>query len=574
MSGLYRLGDPGAANEEDCMSTDPAIMMAEIMGGLTGPGGAFELIEAPGRPVPGFVGAARNLGEVLTASVGFGERDYIVTADAAERLTYARHAERVAALAEALREEHSVRPGDRVAINAANTPDWIVSFWAVTAVGAVAVGYNAWWAPLEIEYALGHTEPVLVIADAKRAALIGDRAAVLTLEEGVPAAVERHRGAELRVHDADPEDPAVILYTSGTSGRPKGAVHSHRNLASVIEYHRLNDAMIVEMAAKWGIESRPEDRRYLLALPLFHIASLHNLAVPRLATGSTVVMYQGGFDVDRALSLVEKEKVTNWGAVPTMAHRILEHGDVSKYDLSSLTAFALASAPSSPAFKARLSEAFPPARGALVDSYGLTESCTAIAVASPMDLEQAPGTLGRPVTGVRLEIRDAEGRTLPEGEEGEVCVLSPYVMLGYWNDEQATSSAIGPDGWLRTGDIGMIDQGRLRLTTRRSDLIIRGGENVYPVEIENVLAEYPGVHECVVLGAPHPDLGQEVMAVVVFSGEPASEKELADFARERLAYFKIPSRWEITTSPLPRNATGKVIRREVENAVGLSPSAG
>ena len=554
--------------------SDVATMMAEVMGRLTGPGGDFALVETPGQRAPGFAGAARDLGEVLTASLAYGDRDYIVTAT--ERLSFTEHAARVAALAEALRTEYGVQPGDRIAIDAANSPDWIVSFWATVAVGAIAVGYNAWWAPLEIEYALGHTTPKLVIADAKRAALIGDRARVLTLEEDVPAAVARHQGAELVVHAAESDDPVIILYTSGTSGRPKGAVHSQRNLVSVIEYHRLNNAMSVELAAQWGIKIDPADQRHLLALPLFHIAGLHNLAVARLATGSAVIMHQGAFDVDRVLSLIEKEKVTNWGAVPTMANRIVEHGDVSSYDLSSLTAFALASAPSSPAFKAKLREAFPPARDALVDSYGLTESCTAIAVATPMDLQEAPGSLGRPVTGVRLEIRDADGNALPDGQEGEICVLSPYMMTGYWADEEATAKAIGPDGWMRTGDIGMIDAGRLRLTTRRSDLIIRGGENVYPAEIENALAEFPGVRECIALGAPHPDLGQEVMAVVVFADSPASEQELVDFARERLAYFKVPSRWKITSAPLPRNATGKVIRRAVEESVGLAtaPAAG
>jgi acyl-CoA synthetase (AMP-forming)/AMP-acid ligase II len=185
-----------------------------------------------------------------------------------------------------------------------------------------------------------------------------------------------------------------------------------------------------------------------------------------------------------------------------------------------------------------------------------------------MDLAEAPGTLGRPVAGVALEIRDAGGKPLPEGEEGEVCVRSAYNMLGYWRDDEATARAIGPGRWLRTGDIGTVEQGRLRLTARRSDLIIRGGENVYPAEIENALAEYPGVRECIVLGVPHPDLGQEVLAVVVFGGAPAAEADLAAFARDRLAYFKVPSRWKITTDPLPRNATGKVIRREVEKTLG------
>jgi acyl-CoA synthetase (AMP-forming)/AMP-acid ligase II len=247
-----------------------------------------------------------------------------------------------------------------------------------------------------------------------------------------------------------------------------------------------------------------------------------------------------------------------------MAHRMMRHGDLSKYDLSSLTAFALASAPSSPAFKKRLQEVFPPARGALVDSYGLTESSTAISVATPMDLAEAPGTVGPANIGVQIEIRDAEGRPVPEGAEGEVCARSAYNMIGYWRDPEATGRTIDAGRWLRTGDIGVLENGRLRLTTRRSDLIIRGGENVYPAEVENALAEYPGISECIVVGVPHPDLGQEVAAVVVSGGTPPTADELTAFAKERLAYFKVPSRWHVTTDPLPRNATGKVLRKRIE----------
>ncbi|GGO72753.1 fatty acid--CoA ligase [Nonomuraea cavernae] len=544
--------------------TDPRTAAMEIMTRLTGPGGEFELAEEEvlGARMTVFANRRRNLGEVLAESVRFGERDYVVTADG--RLSFAEHARQVASLARALREDHGVRPGDRVAIDAANSPGWILSFWATVAVGAIAVGYNAWWSPRETEYALGHTTPKLVIADAKRVAAVGGRATVLTLEEDIPRLARLHPDEPLAPYDAGDDDPAVILYTSGTSGRPKGATHSHRNLTSVIEYHRMNDALL----RAFGDPTDPMDRRYLLVLPLFHIASLHNLAVPRLANGSTVVLHEGAFDVDRVLRLIEKERVTNWGAVPTMAKRLIEHGDLSGYDLSSLTSFALASAPSSPAFKERLRAAFPVARQALVDSYGLTETSTAVAAASPMDLAEAPGTLGRPITTVRVEVRDPEGRALPEGEEGEICVRSPFVMLGYWEDPEATARAIREDRWLHTGDIGVVEQGRLRLTTRRSDLILRGGENVYPAEVENVLAEHPGVLECVVIGTPHPDLGQEVTAVVVTSaGRPTGEEELAAYTRERLAYFKVPSRWRITTEPLPRNPTGKVIRGEVERSV-------
>jgi acyl-CoA synthetase (AMP-forming)/AMP-acid ligase II len=355
------------------------------------------------------------------------------------------------------------------------------------------------------------------------------------------------------------DDPATILFTSGTSGRPKGVVHSHRNLLSVVEYHRLNDAL----AAAFGDPTPPQSKRFLMTLPLFHIASLHNLAVPRLATGSTAVIHLGAFDVDRVLRLVESARVTHWGVVPTMAHRLLEHTDLGRYDLSSLRAFTLASAPSSPAYKTRLRAALPVAEQNLADSYGLTESSTAITVASPLELAAAPDSVGRPIVTVELEVRDDDGRRLADGEEGEVCVRSPFVMLGYWRDDEATQRAITPDRWLRTGDIGTLAEGRLRLTTRRSDLILRGGENVYPAEVVAVRGEHPTVRVCAVIGVPHDDLGQEVAAVVVVRDEHTTEDTLREFLVQHLAHYKVPSRWRLTSEPLPRNATGKVRRTEL-----------
>ncbi|MDV6277912.1 class I adenylate-forming enzyme family protein, partial [Rhodococcus erythropolis] len=439
-------------------------------------------------------------------------------------------------------------------------------FWAAQSLGAIAVGFNSWWVAREVEYGVEHTTPIVVIADAKRAKLLASLnidVPVLTMEEDLPRLIEEYAGSELPRTAVDEDDPAVILYTSGTSGRPKGAVHTHRNVLAVIDYHRYSDCLAAAFTGK-PTDGGPSDLRYLLTSPLFHIASLHNLVVPRLATGSAVIIHEGAFDVDKVLSLVEQEKVTNWGAVPTMANRLLEHGDLGKYNLSSLTSFALASAPSSPALQERLRTTLPFAQHTLVDSYGLTESCTGVSVATPPELAAFPGTLGRPIIGVSVEIRDPFGVPLPDGEEGEICVRSAYVMLGYWNDETATAAAIGPDRWLRTGDFGVLEDGRLRLTGRRSDLILRGGENVYPVEIEQCLDEHPEVLECIVVGFDSPDLGQEVAAVVVVRSEDAiTEEELRDFAGERLAYFKVPAKWQITTTPLPRNATGKAIRAKV-----------
>ncbi len=543
-------------------------MLQQVVSKLTGPGGRFELVEEDvrGNRIPVVRNRDRRVGDLVTASKAWGDRDYLVTAD--RRLSFAEHADAVAAVATALRDDHGVGKGDRVAMLAANSPEWIITFWAAQTLGAVAVGLNSWWTPKEIEYGVNLVQPTVIVADAKRAALLANSGAsgfaLLTVEEDLPRIVADRAGADVPTTDVAEDDPAVILFTSGTSGRPKGAVHSQRNLLAVVDYHRFSDAMVAQMYGRAYDDAVPSDSRYLLTSPLFHIASLHNLAVPRLATGSAVIMTEGGFDVDKVFGLIERERVTNWGAVPTMAARMLEHQDTDRYDLSSLTAFALASAPSSTEFKQKLRAKFPFAQQALVDSYGLTECSTAIAVATAPELEAFPGTLGRPILTVALEIRDPFGDAVADGVEGEICVRSPFVMLGYWENEEATAAAFTSDGWLRTGDYGVVQDGRLRLTGRRSDLILRGGENVYPTEVEQCLDEHPAVQECAVIGVEHADLGQEVAAVVVLrAGHDATEDELREFCRDRISYYKVPSQWRITRDLLPRNATGKVQRRDV-----------
>ncbi len=543
---------------------DPAAAARAAFAAILGPGGPSEMRteEVLGAPVSLFVDRFHALHEVLADSVRHGDRPYLVTLDG--QLSFADHAARVSSLAQELRETDGVRPGDRVAILAANSAAWIESFWAVVSIGAVAVGGNAWWSPRELRQALELTTPVLVLADNRRLAALGDSdIRVVNLDADHERRATAHPDAPLPSAAVAEDDPAVVLFTSGTSGRPKGAVHTHRNLCSVLGFHRHNDVL----AATFGDPVAPHDKVYLLAMPLFHIGSLHNLVVPRLANGSAAALHLGAFDPARVLELVQKARVTHWGAVPTMANRLLAFDGVSDYDTSSLYAFSLASAPSSEAFKKRLREHLPFA-GALVDSYGLTESCTAVAVATPMDLADSPGTLGSPVIGVEMQVRDALNRPLPAGEEGEICVRSAYNMLGYWDNPDATAAAFDDQRWLHTGDIGTMDeQGRIRLSARRSDLIIRGGENVYPAEVEGVLAEHPSVLECVVMAVPHDDLGQEVAAVVVARGpvddRAALERSLHEHASAELARYKVPTRWRIASEPLPRNATGKVVRPAV-----------
>lgn len=545
-------------------ATDPQQAFAAIVARLTGPGGEFEIVteEILGAPMRTMKNRPHSLVEVFVEGAErFGDRDYLVTAD--RRITFAQHDAAVRSIAKVLADDYGVGKGDRVAIHGANAPEWVEAFWAAALLGAIPVGFNAWWSGPEVAYGIEHSQPKVVVVDAKRAESVANAGIpVLTMEHNLPAMAARHSDAALPTVDIDEDDPAAILYTSGTTGRPKGAVHTHRSMIAVVGYHLFNDALLAAFTPP-GVERKP--LRHLLTSPLFHIASLHNLVTPCMATGYAIVIYQGGFDANHALELIERERVTNWGAVPTMANRLMDNADFERYDTSSLTAFALASAPSSPAFKQRLRDTVPFAKNSLVDSYGLTESGTGVAVATPDVLAAHPGSLGRPTLTVEMEIRDPLGEVLADGEEGEICVRSPFIMLGYWNDPAATSDAIDEDRWLHTGDIGTLENGILRLTTRRSDLILRGGENIYPVEIEQCVDECDRVLECVALGVPHEDLGQEVVAVVVTDpADPITETELRAWVDERLSYYKRPARWRITADPLPRNATGKVVRRDVE----------
>jgi Acyl-CoA synthetases (AMP-forming)/AMP-acid ligases II len=529
--------------------SSPDVLRAQ----LTGPGGPFELRveDVRGVPLPVFAHRHTALRDWLVESSGYADREFLVQGE--RRLTFAQHVEAVAAVADLLAREYGVGAGDRVAILAANSPDWVVTFWAGVALGAVLVAGNAWWTAREAGYSLTRVHPSVVVADEKRAAVLaGLDLPVLPTAEVARTIDEGPRVALPDVARPDEDDPAVVMFTSGTTGHPKGAVHSHRNLLAVIEYHRYIDAM----AAVLGL-STARPRRYLLGLPLFHIATLHNLVLPRMTTGDTVVLDAGRFDADRVLRLVEREKITSWAVVPTMAHRIVSHPDLDRYDLSSLVGLSITSAPSAPALKERVQAVVPNA--AIADSYGLTEVSTAATVATPLDLAAHPTSVGRAIPSVEISIRGAAGEQLPDGTEGEIWLRSQFTMLGYWDDPMATAAMIAPDGWLRTGDLGTLRDGYLFLATRRADLILRGGENVYPAEVEAVLDEHPAVVECAVFAVDDPDLGQAVAAVVV--GDGLDVDALRVFAAERLAYYKVPAHWRLTSEPLLRTATGKVVRR-------------
>lgn len=535
---------------------------ADAIARLTARDAPFEVVaeQVRGTTMPVLRNRHRSLNTLLAESARYGEAEYLVCDDL--RLTFTEHLARVASLAYELRTRYGVEKGDRVAILSANNAEWIMSFWAATALGAITVGMNSLWSAREIRYGMELAAPKVIIADHRRRGLLGSvDPAVLSIENDVPVMGSAHPAADLPEVQIDEDDPAVILFTSGTTGRAKGATHSHRNMVAAVDFHRFNDALAAELG------QAPHARRFLLATPLFHIAALHNLAVPRLAFGDTAVISTGRFDIERVLRLIERERLTNWGAVPTMLTRLLEHGDLSRYDLSSLRAVSISSAPSSDAFRARLREILPAAERSLGTSYGLTESSSAATLATVADLAGRPDTVGRPVLTTRVEIRDEAGDPVEDGVEGEIYLRGPLIMLGYWNNPEATAAAIDETGWMRTGDLGTMEDGYLRISSRRSDLILRGGENVYPAEVEAVLGEHPAVRECIVLGVDHDEYGEEVCAVVVVSGEGLTESEVSGFVAERVARYKVPTRWIFRTEDLPRNATGKV--KQVDVRAGL-----
>jgi acyl-CoA synthetase (AMP-forming)/AMP-acid ligase II len=278
--------------------------------------------------------------------------------------------------------------------------------------------------------------------------------------------------------------------------------------------------------------------------------------------GARTIWTTGRFDPTVVLELIAREQVTGWSPHGSMAPRVLNHPDIGKYDLSSITNIGSGGAPVPPALQARLRAAFPNAAAALSVGYGLTE-CTALAcIAGGAELAAHPGSVGRALPTVELQIRDPGGAPLPDGAEGEIHVRGPLVMKEYWRRPDATHEAVGPGRWLRTGDLGRIENGLLYINSRKRDLILRGAENVYPAEIELRLEAHPSVKEAAVVGVPHPELGQEVKAVVVPNpGARIDPDELRRWVGDALAYYKVPAHWEVRAAPLPRTPSGKVLRQ-------------
>ena len=550
---------------------------AEVEAQLTGPGGAFEVVTEEVRGIPMKVFKARmgSLRDITNLARMRGDETFIVYGD--RRISFKDFIDDADRISAALLAQ-GVGHGDRVAVLSANNPEWCAAFWGTVDIGAILVGLNGWWKTDEILYGLEDSGAKVLIADRARFERIaGDLAGISTLEavyliDCDPSDVgddpRLHRFADLLQGDAPgtptvaiaEDDPAVIFYTSGTTGRPKGAISTHRSMISNLQgtlYSSIAGSMINPGA---GTISATGQNASLLTSPLFHVAGCHSGLVVGLIAGIKIVMPVGRFDPEEAMRLIQEEKITVWAAVPTMVWRVVEHPNRHDYDLSSVTAMAYGGSPSAGELQRKIAETFPNVRSTS-NAYGLTESSSAVTVNSGQENVDRPDSVGRPLPVIDVRIVSEDGKDVPVGATGEVWIKGPHIMPGYWNKPEATAESI-TDGWLHTGDLGHVDEeGFLYITDRAKDMIIRGGENVYSVEIENRLVEHPDILDAAVLGVPHATLGEEVKAVVHLApGASLTAEDVKSWVAETLANFKVPAYVEFSDEKLPRNASGKLLK--------------
>jgi long-chain acyl-CoA synthetase len=357
------------------------------------------------------------------------------------------------------------------------------------------------------------------------------------------------------------DDPFVMLYTSGTTGRPKGCITTHRStIAQVtgIIFSGLVSALTAgDRVAPSGGGAKPIN---LMTSPLFHVAGLHSSFCTGLTIGSKLVFTKGKFDPESVMRLIEREKITVWGAIPTMLHRVVHNDRVSDYDLSSLTSISFGGAPTPPETIEKARQVLP-LKPSFANAYGLTETSGVATMNGGVDLLDKKTSAGRPMPLLDLKIVDSDGQELPPGQPGELLFYGPLVTPGYWNRPEATAETV-VEGWLRTGDLGYRDEeGFVFLVDRTKDIILRGGENIYCGEIENVLAEHPEIDEAAIIGVPDPELGERVKAVVVRTpGSSLHEDEVRRHVAVSLASFKVPEFVELRDTRLPRNPAGKIMK--------------
>ena len=545
---------------------------------LTGPGGKFELVDEVVRDttVRVFRHAPPNLRLVFDSARGRGDDLFLVYED--DRWTFTDVMQRVDALGAALVGRYGIAKGDRVAIAMRNYPDWVVAYAAVISVGAVAVLMNAWWTTEELAYGLEDCGAKVVVADAERVERVTpvhDRLGVqvigVRLGDDAPWGVDRVEdlyaaGGVLPPVELGPDDLATILYTSGTTGHPKGAFSTHRAVVHGLMGYACR-AGVDAMRQPPPDPEAPADgpsypTTFILTVPLFHVTGCIPVMLSAFAMGMKLVMMHK-WNPERALELIERERVTQFVGVPTMTRDLLESPDFGRRDTSSLKSISGGGAPAPPELVRRIGAT----GGRPGIGYGMTETNAYGPTNSGDDYLTHPTSAGKTVPMMQVRVVGDDGSPLGPNEVGEIEFLGPNLISGYWNRPEATADAFH-DGWLRTGDLGRIDEdGFVYVEDRLKDMVLRGGENIYCAEVEAVLCEHPAVYECAVFGVPDERLGEELAcAVVVRAGHELSPDDVREHVGAHLAAFKVPRLVDIRTEgQLPRGATGKIQKRDLRD---------
>jgi acyl-CoA synthetase (AMP-forming)/AMP-acid ligase II len=540
---------------------------------MSGPGSYFELgdEDVRGTTMTVFQHRAHSLRELLLRSARFGDRTYLVQDN--RRLTYGEHLEFADALASILQEDHAIAPGDRVGIFAANRWEWVLAFWAVASAGGIPCAFNSFWTADEAGYATELVEPSLVLGDHHRLGRMRSIGIPLLDLDQVGTLAEQNRG-RLPVPVAVAEDdPAVLIFTSGTTGRAKAVSTAHRSLCGSEQVNgyaeMLGVALMGGSVPRAGDDLPQRDDVVLITSPLFHTSMLYGVILRGVARGTTAVLLPGRFDPERVLRTIEQERVTSWLALGNGGPRVCAHPARHEYDTTSVEHVGIGGAPVSPTTQKALVETFPRAWARLSIGYSSTEAVSVVASLAGQQLLEHPTSTGRAAITVDIEIRDTSGHPVPEGELGEVHVRSPYLMLGYWNDPAATSAALKPGGWLAMGDLARLRDRLLYIEARGRDMILVNAENVSPTEVEHRLEAHPGVYEAAVFAVEDADTGDAVCAVVV-ADHDVRVHALSAWCKTALAHYKVPTRWHLVSRPLPRTASGKLMKEEIRSLVEAS----